>query len=350
MNTPAPAPFDSPDTSDLNRAGRVFREEADALIAIAARLGSESGSTPGAVPGFVRAVELVLACPGRVVLTGMGKHGLVARKIAATLASTGTPSLFLHPAEGRHGDLGMVAPEDVVIAVSNSGGTDEVLGCLPFLKHNGNAVIAMTGRLDSPLARAADAVLDIAVEREACPLNLAPTTSTTAAMAMGDALAVVLMERRRFQPGDFALRHPAGALGRRLLLTVADLAAGKTNPVAPETATFAEALATITAGGRGAVSVVDPGGNLAGIFTDGDMRRALVAATAAGRRLDETMAAPVAAVMTANPLRVGLQALAVEALELMENGPRKVLVLPVVDDAGRPAGMIQLHDLVAAGI
>lgn len=310
------------------------------MQAVAKRLGGE----------FDRAVEAILACRGRVVLTGMGKHGLIARKIASTLASTGTLALFLDPAEGRHGDLGMVASDDVVIAVSNSGGTDEVLGCLPFLKRNGNFIVAMTGKLTSELAKQADIVLDIAVDREVCPLNLAPTTSTTVALAMGDALAVVLLERRNFQRDDFALRHPGGALGRRLLLRVCDLTRDKPNPVVDDSATLKQAIASITRGGRGAVSVVSPRGQLVGILTDGDVRRVWDSADSARLTVAEVHARPVSAFMTRSPVSVAPETLAVQALAVMEDGTRKILVLPVVDHEHRPVAMLQLHDLVSAGI
>lgn len=309
------------------------------MRAVAHRLG----------PEFDRAVETILNCRGRVVLTGMGKHGLIARKIASTLASTGTLSMFLDPAEGRHGDLGMVAPEDIVIAVSNSGGTDEVLECLPFLKRNGNTIIAMTGRLKSELARQSDIVLDIAVEREVCPLNLAPTTSTTVALAMGDALAVVLLELRNFRQDDFALRHPAGALGRRLL-RVCDLIRTKPNPVIPDSSRFREAVTAITKGAQGAVSIVAADGTLVGIFTDGDLRRVWEAADAAGLSAADVSARPITEYMTRTPMTISPETLAIEALELMENGPRKVMQLPVVDPQGHPVGMLHLHDLVSAGL
>lgn len=331
---------DSPQLPPAHVRGQeVFRQEAEALTAVAQRLG----------PEFDRAINAILECRGRTVLTGMGKHGLIARKIAATLASTGTLSLYLNPAEGRHGDLGMVAPEDVVIAVSNSGGTDELLGCLPFLKRNGNTIIAMTGKLTSELARQADIVLDIAVEREVCPLNLAPTTSTTVALAMGDALAVVLLERRDFRHDDFALRHPAGALGRRLL-RVGDLTRDKPNPVIRESAPFSEAVAAITRGTRGAVSIVNGAGELTGILTDGDFRRTLDAAFAEQKPFGEIYSRAVAEVMTRNPVTIGPDLLALEALSVMEDGQRKIMVLPVVDPGRKPIGMLHLHDLVSAGI
>ncbi len=321
------------------RGRDVFHQEAAAINAVASRLGGE----------FDRAIAAILACQGRVVLTGMGKHGLIARKIASTMASTGTLSLFLDPAEGRHGDLGMVAPEDVVIAVSNSGGTDEVLQCLPFLKRNGNTIIAMTGKLNSELARQSDIVLDIAVDREACPLNLAPTTSTTVALAMGDALAVVLLDSRNFRHDDFALRHPAGTLGRRLL-RVCDLVRSKANPVIAESARFKDAVTAITKGAQGAVSITGANGTLSGVLTDGDVRRAWEAADAAQQSVADVYARPVSDFMTRSPMTISPDLLALEALALMEDGPRKVMQLPVVDGESRPVGMLHLHDLVSAGI
>ncbi len=326
-----------PTTAPHQRGREVFEQEACALQAIASRLDHR----------FDLAIETILTCRGRTVLTGMGKHGLVARKIAATLASTGTPSFFMHPGEGLHGDLGMIDPADVVIAVSNSGSTDEVLGCIPFFKHNGNFLIAMTGNDNSELARQAEVILDIRVDREACSLNLAPTTSTTAALAMGDALAVVLLEKRGFQPGDFAIRHPNGALGR-LFRRVADLAKGQQNPVVPESATFSEAIAAITSARHGAVSIVDEGGTLTGILTDGDLRRVLQReGQQASRTVHEMMGVPVSEIMTRNPVSVTPATPAAKAIAIMEDGARKILVLPVVDDTGRPIGMIHLHDLIS---
>jgi arabinose-5-phosphate isomerase len=323
------------------RAREVLVEEAGEILAASERIG----------PAFDDAVDLIMRSPGRVALTGMGKHGLVARKIAATLASTGTVSYFLDPAEGRHGDLGMVHPTDVVIAVSNSGSTEEVLGCVPFFKRNGNAIIAMTGVVSSPLALAADVILDVSVKREVCSLNLAPTTSTTLALAMGDALAVVLMERRNFRPEDFALRHPGGKLGRRLLLKVTDLLHGKPNPVVPVDASFGEAVEVMTRNARGAVSIVGPEGELVGILTDGDLRRTLQAAASdPAKSVADLMGRPVRALMQTAPMFITEDTLAADALTLMEAGPRKVLVLPVVNNAHVPVGMIQIHDLIEAGL
>ena len=323
------------------RGRTVLREEARALESLAERLDER----------FDLAVEKILACRGRVVLTGMGKHGLVARKIAATLASTGTPAFFMHPAEGRHGDLGMINSEDLIIAVSNSGNTEEVLGCLPYFKRNRNFLIAMTGNLSSELARNADIVLDIGVEREVCPLNLAPTTSTTAAMAVGDALAVVLLERRGFHAEDFALRHPSGTLGKRLLLKVTDVLKPDRNPVVPYSARFEEAIAEITSKQCGAVSVVDDAGKLVGIITDGDLRRIFQREAQQGTpTVAEVLQRRVESLMTKNPMYVFADTLAAQALDIMENGPRKIFVLPVLDEEHRPIGMVHLHDLISAGL
>jgi arabinose-5-phosphate isomerase len=323
------------------RGRAVLVEEAGALRAAADRLDER----------FDAAVQKILECRGRVVLTGMGKHGIVARKIAATLASTGTPSFFMHPAEGRHGDLGMISSEDLIIAVSNSGNTEEVLGCLPFFKRNHNFLIAMTGNPRSELARNADLVLDISVEREVCPLNLAPTTSTTVAIAVGDALAVVLLELRGFHPEDFALRHPSGTLGKRLLLKVTDVMKPDRNPIIHRNARFEEAIAEITHKQCGAVSVVDDDGRLVGIITDGDLRRIFQREARDGApTVAEVLYRRVETLMTRNPMHVFADTLAAQALSMMEDGPRKIFVLPVLDQERRPIGMVHLHDLVSAGL
>lgn len=318
------------------RGGEVIEEEIQALRAMVGRLDDN----------FDRAVAAILAGSGRVALTGMGKHGLVARKITATLASTGTPAFFLHPAEALHGDLGMIQPEDVVVALSNSGGTEELVACLPYFQRNGNTLIAMTGNLQSRLAQAADIVLDIGVEREVCPLNLAPTTSTTAALAMGDALAVVLLEQRGFKADDFAIRHPNGALGRQFK-RVGDLMKLDSNPVVSQSATFREAIAAITAEKHGAVSIVDESGRLCGILTDGDLRRILQReADAAERTVNDVFHQQVDGLMTKDPARITANELASHAISMMEGRGRKILVLPVVDEQDHPVGMIHLHDLI----
>lgn len=318
------------------RASEVINEEAEAIKKVASRLNES----------FDAAIDFILQSKGRLVLTGMGKHGLVARKIAATLASTGTSAFFMHPGEALHGDLGMLRPEDVVLALSNSGTTEEVVSCIPFFKRNGNVLIAMTGNLNSYLAKEADVILDIHVEREACPLNLAPTTSTTAALAMGDALAVVLLERRGFEKNDFALRHPNGALGR-MFKRVVDLMKKDSNPIVGFDSTFREAVSVITAFKHGAVSIVDSDGRLAGILTDGDLRRVLQGeAENPGRTVGDVFSRPVSEVMTKNPMSVRPELLVSQTLGLMEDGPRKIMVLPVVDENHKPLGMIHMHDLI----
>lgn len=334
--TATPAKSESSSAPLFERGREVIEAEIAALHAMASRMNSE----------FERAVEAILKCTGRVALTGMGKHGLIARKVAATMSSTGTPAFYIHPGEALHGDLGMIQSDDVILALSNSGGTSEVISCLPYFKRNGNTVIAMTGNLSSRLAAAADIVLDIHVDREVCPLNLAPTTSTTAALAMGDALAVVLLEKRGFQADDFALRHPNGALGRQFTRVV-DLMKPNSNPVVHQDATFGEAIAAITAEKHGAVSIVDDNGRLCGILTDGDLRRVLQREALSGERsVNDVINQRVDALMTRDPMHITGGELASHALSVMEGGQRKILVLPVVDAEAKPVGMIHLHDLV----
>ncbi len=319
----------------LEQAKEVLAIEAAAITALIARLDGQ----------FTATVDLILGCSGRVIVTGIGKSGLVGRKIAATLASTGTPAFFLHPAEANHGDLGMVTGDDVVLALSQSGETDEVLRILPAIKRLGAKVVAMTGREQSTLARNADVVLDVAVEKEACPLGLAPTASTTAMLAMGDALAVALLSARKFTPEDFALFHPGGSLGRKLLLTVEQVMhSGEENPLTPLGKTVKEALFVITAKGLGATSVVDEAGRLQGIITDGDIRRSLEKGyDFLNKRVEEVMT------RTAKTITPGR--LAAQALHMMEkNKPRPITVLPVVDDEQRAIGMIHLTDLLRQGV
>lgn len=322
------------DFNPVSRARCVLNDEADALRALAERLDES----------FVRAVDLVLNCAGRTVVTGMGKSGIVGRKIVGTLSSTGTPALFLHPGEALHGDLGMVTPGDIVLALSYSGETDELLAVLPALKRQSAGLIAMTGSVRSTLARAADVVLDVCVPREACPLELAPTTSTTAMMALGDALAVTIMDMRGFGRDDYARLHPAGALGRRLLLRVRDvMRSGDELAVVPESASVHEALFATTRAGAGAACLVDTEGRLVGLLTDGDVRRALLSDT-------DVLSRPAHAVMTRSPRVLSGNPLAVEALERFEHAEKKIGDMPVVDDAGRPVGMLMLKDLLRAGI
>lgn len=294
---------------------------------------------------FEAAVRCILSCSGRVIVTGMGKSGHIGRKIAASLASTGTPSFFMHPAEAFHGDLGMVTEQDVVLTISNSGESSEVVNILPIIKRIGATIIAMCGRRDSSLGRHSDYFIDIGVEREAGPYGLAPTCSTTATLVMGDAITVSLIEARQFTAQDFALYHPGGALGRRLLLTVANLMhQGEENPIVSEVRTAKEALFTMTEKGLGAVSVIDEAGCFVGLVTDGMIRRSLEGGNAF---LDQ----PIADIMTREPLTIPAGEMAATALHVMEkHEPRPVTVLPVLDEAHRPIGMLHLTDLLRSGV
>jgi arabinose-5-phosphate isomerase len=284
---------------------------------------------------FVDVVNLVLECRGRVVICGMGKSGLVGKKIAATLASTGTASFFMHPGEALHGDLGMIRSDDVVVLISNSGETEEVLRLLPAILHFGNSVVAMVGRIDSTLARAAHFVLDVSVEREVCPLNLAPTTSTVATMAMGDALAVALMQVRDFQPQDFARFHPGGNLGRRLLTRVKDVM-HRELPLIVSDATLQDTMLKMTAGRLGLAVVIDQHDNLHGLFTDGDLRRAL-------SRGGASMNDAVKNYMTRNPITISADAMLIEAEETMHQ--KKIRCLIVTEEKGRlPIGIVEIFD------
>jgi len=291
---------------------------------------------------FGHACELLLNCQGRVIVTGMGKSGHIGNKIAATLASTGTPAFFVHPAEASHGDLGMITPQDVVVALSNSGETGEVLTIVPVIKRKATPLISLTGRADSTLARQSDVHLHVAVNEEACPLNLAPTSSTTAALALGDALAIALLEARGFTAEDFALSHPGGSLGRRLLLTVDDVMhSGERLPRVRDTAPIADALLEVTRKGLGMTAVLRDDGTLAGVFTDGDLRRML-------DRAPDVHKTAIAEVMTSNPVTIVMGHLAAEALQLMES--RKINGLIVVDQDGKPVGALNMHDLLRAGV
>jgi arabinose-5-phosphate isomerase len=319
-------------TEIIKRAREVLETEAAAVRCLKGRLGKE----------FSEAVDLLFKCRGRIVVSGMGKTGIIAQKFSATLASTGSPSLFLHLAEAAHGDLGKVASDDVVVVLSNSGETQEVKQLLPFLKKIGSGIIALTGNTASSLAKYSDVVLDVSVKKEACPLNLAPTASTTACLAMADALAVCLLELKNFKEKDFARFHPGGALGRRLLLTVEDIMRkGTANPVVDENMKVSEVLLRITRCRAGAASVVDRSGRLIGIFTDGDLRRNLEADLSLPSRL-------IRDVMTKNPLTVKKGMLAAEALRILEQ--RKIDEVPVVDEKRRPAGLLDVQDLLRAGV
>ena len=312
---------------------RAFAIERDGLDAVAARIDGD----------FSRACRAILDCRGRVACSGMGKSGHVARKIAATLASTGTAAFYVHPGEAAHGDLGMVTDADIVLALSYSGESDELLLLLPALKRQGNLVIAMTGRADSTLAREADIHLDVGVPAEACPLRLAPTASTTASMAMGDALAVALLDARGFTADDFARSHPAGALGRRLLLHITDVMhAGDDVPRVGPDATVSDALVEMSRKRLGMTAVVDGDGRLLGLYTDGDLRRSLdnPDIDLRGTRID--------AVMTRTPRTIDADALAVEAAQLME--AHKINALLVVDGERRVVGALNIHDLLRARV
>lgn len=311
---------------------RVLLDEARELESAARRLG----------PELAEAARIVLGCRGRLVVSGLGKSGHVGRKIAATLASLGTPAFFLHSAEASHGDLGMVRREDVALLVSQSGRTKEVLCLLPFFRRLGAPVVALTGDSGSPLAQGADVVLDSSVQKEADPLNLAPTSSTTVQLAMGDALAGVVTEMRCLKKEDFALFHPAGNLGRRLLLSVSDvMGSGDRLPTVRETSSVKDALFEITSKNYGATAVVDDKGLLSGIFTDGDLRRLLEKQGVTA--LDEV----ISDVMTVGPRTIGKDRLAAEAVKIMEDS--EVSVLVVVEDE-RPVGMVHLHELLQAGL
>ena len=316
----------------LKRAKEVFRLEAEAVLALASKLDNN----------FIRAVEAVYGCKGRVVVTGMGKAGIIGQKISATLSSLGTPSVWLHSAEAIHGDLGRVTKDDIVIALSNSGETEETKSLVPILKKIGTGIIAITGNKHSTLAKHSDIVLDVSVRKEACPLGLAPTSSTTAMLAMGDALAVCLVDKKGFKEKDFALFHPGGALGKKLLLKVEDIMRkGKANPIVGEETIVKDVLYAITEARAGAASVVNKKGKLTGIFTDGDLRRHLeVDSNLAARRVKE--------VMTKNPVSIQPQKLAVEALRILEE--KKIDELPVVDKNGKPAGMLDVQDVLRAGL
>lgn len=316
----------------LELARKVLAIEADAVSALASRLDER----------FLDAIELILACRGRVVVTGVGKSGHVARKIASTMASTGTPAFFLHAAEAGHGDLGMITRDDVVLALSNSGRTDELLTIIPLIKRQGAKLIAVTGNADSALAREADVHLDARVALEACPLNLAPTASTTAALALGDALAVALLDARGFNEEDFARAHPGGALGRRLLTHVSDvMRTGEGIPSVPETASFFDVLLEMSRKGMGMAAIVDSNRRLVGIFTDGDLRRTL-------ERKPDLRSLEVTDIMKRDPRTIAPHKLAAEAVELMER--YKISQLLVVSDAGELVGALNTHDLLHAKV
>jgi arabinose-5-phosphate isomerase len=313
-------------------AERVLRLEAEAVLALIPRLDER----------FDRAVDLLFGCRGRVIVTGMGKSGLIGRKVAATLASTGTPAYYLHPAEGVHGDLGMVARGDVVLALSNSGETDELLAILPLLTRLGIPIVLLTGNATSTLARQSSVVLDVAVNEEACPMNLTPTSSTTAALAMGDALAMALLELRGLRPDDFAALHPGGTLGWRTLVRVADLMhSGDEIPVVDTDVLMKDAIVEMTRKRLGITTVVDRAGRLVGVVTDGDLRRAHL-------RSEPIVDLRAGELATRSPKTVAASELAVKALEIMETFAITSLI--IVDAQGRPVGVIHLHDILRAKI
>jgi len=317
----------------VKRGREVLEIEAKGILALTDRLDEN----------FVQAVELLYNCKGKVVVTGLGKSGLICRKVAATLSSTGTPSLFLHAGDGIHGDLGMVMKEDIVLAVSNSGETDEILKLLPIVRRLGLKLIVITGNPNSTLSRAADVILNATVKEEACPLGLSPTASTTVALVLGDALAVVLLEKRGFKEEDFALRHPGGTLGRKLLLQVEDLMhRGKQLPVVPEETAMKDTLLEITSKRLGVTGVVDKGGTLVGIITDGDLRRGL-------ESKGDIFRFKAKELMTRNPKTIPADALAARAVAIMEQ--HSITSLFILEKGGsRPVGIVHLHDLLKAGI
>ena len=317
------------------KALETLRIETDALQKLLSRIDDE----------FEAAARAILDCKGRVIVSGIGKSGHVGQKIAASLASTGTPSFFMHPAEAFHGDLGMVTQNDIVLAISNSGETNEMINILPVIRRIGAKIIALCGRRDSTLGKNADFFIDAGVEKEACPLGLAPTASTTAALAMGDALAMALLAARNFTEQDFAVFHPGGSLGRKLLLTVENvMRSGEDNPIIEAGRTAKEALFIMTSTGVGATSVVDAKGKFIGLVTDGDVRRCLANGP-------EFLNEPVEHFMTRNPETIAKDKLAASALSLMEkHQPRPITVLPVVDEQGMPLGIVHLTDLLRQGV
>ncbi len=318
------------------QAKRVLRIEADAVAALINRIDER----------FEQAVQMILDCEGRVVVTGMGKSGLIGKKIAATLASTGTPALFLHPAEGIHGDLGMVTRGDTVIALSNSGETEEIARMLPSLKRLEIKIIALTGNTESTLAKSSDVVIDVGVHEEACPLGLAPTASTTATLAMGDALAVALLDQRGFKEEDFACFHPGGTLGKKLLLRVRDLMhTGDDIPVVSEETLIKDAIYEISSKKMGITAVLNAGGELVGVISDGDLRRWMEKTEKTGENLLTKKARDI---MTKNPKTAVKDALAAEAVAIMEKN--SITCLIVLGPQAKPEGVIHLHDLLKAGV
>lgn len=318
--------------SSINElAKEVFDIEAKSILRLKDSIGDN----------FDKAIEILYNCKGRVIVTGMGKSGLIGKKIAATLSSTGTPSYFLHPAESTHGDSGIITKQDVVIAISNSGETQELLNLLPIIKRFGVLMIGMTGKMGSTLAQASDVVLDISVEREACPLNKAPTASTTATLAMGDALAVCLLEKRGFTEEDFLIFHPSGALGKGFLYRVSDLMKTEDLPVASENDSFNKVIEIITAHKLGMAIILNANKELVGVLTDGDIRRTLI-------KYGNTSNLVIKDVMTSNPKKITASSYGASALNLMEK--YSITALAVVDENNKPVGVIHIHDLLKAGV
>lgn len=321
----------------FSKVAELLKLEADAIIKAAIRLEPQQVD---------KAIDILKSSQGKIAIAGVGKSGLIGRKIAATLTSTGTAAFYLHPGDALHGDLGIVCPGDVAVILSNSGETDELIAIFPHLKHRQIPIIAILGNLNSTLARNADVVLDASVDKEACPLNLAPTTSTTVALAIGDAVAMTLMQVKGLTPEDFALNHPAGRLGKRLTLRVTDLMHKESeNPTILSTASWLEVITAISKGALGAVNVVDSRGGLLGIITDGDLRRTL-------QKTHPTELENLTGdlIMTKNPTTVSPLCLAYNALQLMENRPSQISVMPVVDEQGICLGLIRLHDIVRSGL
>lgn len=316
----------------IESAIKVLNIEAEAINALTKKLDDN----------FEKAIELFYKCKGRVVVTGMGKSGIIGRKISATLSSTGTPSFFMHPAEGSHGDSGAVMKNDVVLAISNSGETQEIMHILPLIKRLGLPLICMTGNAESTLAQKSDVLLNVFVEKEACPLGLAPTASTTVTLALGDALAVVLLEKRGFTPEDFLMFHPSGSLGKGLVYKVEDLMiTGDSLPIVQENMTFQNALITVTDKKLGFAIVTDASGKLTGIITDGDIRRALMKSA-------DTTKLTAKEVMTLNPKIINKNEFAASALQQMEK--YKITSLVILEENGNPEGIIHIHDLLKAGV
>lgn len=324
-------------TNHFTEVQELLRIESEAIAQTAARLDRAQ---------VERAIDLLLSCRGKVVVLGIGKSGIIGQKIAATMTSAGTAAIYLHPSDALHGGLGILQSDDLVIVLSNSGETEELVAMLPYLKNRSTPLIAIVGNLESTLANRADAVLDASVDQEACPLNLAPTTSTTVALAIGDALAMTLMKVKGITSDDFAVNHPAGQLGKRLTLRVADLMhAGNAMPSVAAGSSWINVVRSISRGGLGAVCVVDDRGQLAGIITDGDLRRAV-------EKTDHEALAKLTCddFMTRKPTVASPELLAIDALRLMEERPFQISVLPVVDSAGRCVGLIRLHDIIRSGL